>query len=288
MTRTETAGAGRRNVRWGPVLNRARDIVNDYDTLVTLRQLFYRLVAELLIPNTRSKYTYLSKLTAEARRVGDFPDLVDRGRGIVADLTFSNPDAALAYTTRIYRRDRTEGQPVSLYLGVEKAGIVNQLDAWFGELGLPILSLGGYASQSFVDEVRDDVAAQKRPAVLLYAGDFDPSGIDIIRDFEERCDCFTEVRRIALNPEQVIEYNLPESVDPEVSEKLQRDPRFDRFVARFGRATQIELDALPPDVLRSLYSDAIDDFRDTSRFEALLAEEARERAALANLARRGA
>ena len=48
-------------------------------------------------------------------------------------------------------------QTVSLYLGVEKAGIVEQLQEWFGDLGVPVLALGGYGSQTYVDEVVADV-----------------------------------------------------------------------------------------------------------------------------------
>src|SRR5207249_5207910 len=53
------------------------------------------------------------------------------------------------------------------------------------------------------DLIRDDVWRQLRPAVLLYAGDFDSSGEDIFRDFVARTDCWTHTRRIALTAEQV-------------------------------------------------------------------------------------
>ena len=33
---------------------------------------------------------------------------------------------------------------------VEKAGMVVQLQDWFGDFGFPILALGGYSSQTFV------------------------------------------------------------------------------------------------------------------------------------------
>jgi hypothetical protein len=71
-----------RRTAWAPVLERARAIVESYDTAVTLRQLFYRLVSEGLISNTRSAYQNLSRLTAIARRAGTFPRLVDRTRRI--------------------------------------------------------------------------------------------------------------------------------------------------------------------------------------------------------------
>ena len=64
-------------VSWVLVLYEARAIVERYDTDVTLRQLFYRLVAQQLIPNLQPFYRRLSARTAEARRDGTFPDLTD-------------------------------------------------------------------------------------------------------------------------------------------------------------------------------------------------------------------
>ena len=264
------------HIKWGHVLDAAQEVVGSYDTPVTLRQLFYRLVAAQLIGNDQSCYRRLSAVTAEARRNGTFPDLSDRTRQIHQYRTFDSVAAASRYISRIYRRDRTEGQPVSIYCGVEKAGMVNQLDDWFGlRLGIPILALGGYASQSYVDDIVRHVEQQDRPAILLYAGDHDPSGWDIPRDFVDRTDCFDKVLRIALTPEQVAQYNLPESIGKET------DSRKTGFVERFGQLVQVELDALAPDVLRDLYDDAINEFWDRSIYDAVLVVEAQERAALA-------
>src|SRR5262245_1954774 len=68
----------------------------------------------------------------------------------------------------------------------------------FGNLGVPILAIRGYDSQTHVDEVVRHVDQCPRPAVLLYAGDFDPSGEDTGRDFVERTDCWSEVVHVAL------------------------------------------------------------------------------------------
>jgi hypothetical protein len=168
---------------WPELLVAAADIVDSYETGVTLRQLFYRLVAAKLLPNTTSAYKGLSSKTAEARRQGEFPDLIDRGRLIHRRAHWASPAEALQALARQYRQDRTEGQDVSVYIGVEKAGLVMQLESWFGDLGIPILALGGYSSQTYVDDVVADVEDQDRPAVLLYSGNFDPSGEDIDRDF---------------------------------------------------------------------------------------------------------
>jgi hypothetical protein len=262
-------------IRWGHVLIAARDIVESYDTGVTLRQLFYRLVAAQLIPNTPQAYKTLSAHTAVARRDGMFPDLIDRTRLIHEYRAFPSPHEARNYTARIYRRDRTEGQDVSVYLGVEKAGIVNQLDAWFGHpYGLPILSLGGYASQSYVTDTVRHVEAQNRPAVLLYAGDHDPSGWDIPRDFTKRTACWKHVDRVALTPELMEAHRLPEAFGKET------DSRKTGFIERFGKLVQVELDALAPDVLRALFADAIADYWDMSTYRGVLGREDAERAEL--------
>src|SRR5664280_1725602 len=97
----------------------------------------------------------------------------------------------------------------SVYLGVEKAGLVAQLEAWFGERGLPVLALSGFASESYARQVVDDVRMWRRPAILLYAGDFDPSGEDISRDFVARTGCWYKVIRVALTSGQVTEFDLP-------------------------------------------------------------------------------
>ena len=269
MTRTAV------RLNWQAILAQAGLIVQSYDTGVTLRQLFYRLLAAEFLPNSQSAYKTLSSRTADARRRGEFPDLIDRTRDIHRYQTFGGVDEARQWLRAIYRRDRTEDQSVSLYLGVEKNGIVEQLRSWFGNLGFPILALGGYSSQSYVADVIADVLEQERPAALIYSGDFDPSGEDIDRDFLARTQCFDHVVRVALTDEQVDDYRLP----PQPGKKT--DTRGASFVARHGRLVQVELDALPPDTLQDLYAQAIAQFFDRSVYESCLHKEREERLCLA-------
>jgi hypothetical protein len=283
---------------WSYILEHAATIVRSYSTRVTLRQLFYRLVADQTLRNTRSEYNSLSSQTAKARRQGDFPALMDRTRNIERWYPlFQSTEEATAWLKNRYRRDRTEGQEYSIYLAVEKAGIVNQLDEWFGdELGIPILPLGGYSSQTFVDDVYNDSRLPSRshyanriyqdngdgrefkglrPTVLIYAGDFDPSGEDIDRDFTERTACWDYVHRIALLPEQIDEYDLPPAMGK------ASDTRASQFIERHGELIQVELDALPPDTLQGLYQDAIDMYWNPDAHELVMQREEEERESLA-------
>lgn len=265
-------------IEWAPVVARAAQIVMSYDTGVTLRQLFYRLVSEEMLPNTHTAYQTLSARTAEARRAGGFPRLLDRTRRIHRDLSFDGPADARAWLAGIYQRDRAEGQPYAVYLGVEKHGMVEQLKWWFGKYGVRVLALGGYASQSYVDDVADDIRADAesdhRPAVLIYAGDWDGSGEDIDRDFLARCGLFAETVRVALNEDLVRRYHLPELPGK------ARDPRARGFEERNGRLVQVELDALAPDVLRNLYRAALDQYLDMDMYESVLEQEKSDRATL--------
>lgn len=259
-------------VQWADVVVIAAAIVKQYDTGVTLRQLFYRLVSAQHIPNTQAAYSRLSKVTAQARRDGWFPDLIDNTRGIQVPMSWEEPKDAINDIIGAYRRDRTEGQEYTIYLGVEKNALRVQLQGWFQERGIPVLAFGGYPSQTFVNDIIDDIDRHGRPAVLLYGGDFDATGVDILRDFRKRtAGCWAETTRIALNEDQIAEHSLP----PLPGKSW--DPRADNFIAMYGELIQVELDALPPDVLKKIYEDAIGEYWNSDAYDKSIAQEEEDR-----------
>jgi hypothetical protein len=261
-----------RGLGWTEILEDAASIVDSYGTNVTLRQLFYRLVSKGSLRNTVNDYGQLSSRTAEARRQGTFPSLLDRTSEIVRHRFWESPRELLEQARRQYRRDRTEGQEHQVWVVIEKAGLLEQLRTWFGdERGLPMAALSGYASQTDVDDIHDAVDSDGRPAVLLYGGDFDPSGEDIFRDFTERTDCWDDEIRVVLTAEQVERYQLPEYPGK------RSDARAGRFVARHGRLVQVEMDALDPNDLRDLFTTALDSYFDQSAFVSVMERERVER-----------
>jgi hypothetical protein len=267
------ARAGKR-LNWPPILDRAAEIIEETlaseGVRLTLRGLFYRLVSEALIPNLHARYKYLSSETAELRRLGRFPDLHESVRQIVVPDSWVSPQEALADLRDWYRRDRTEGQERTIILGVEKAAQRDYLSSWFDEFGLPVVAMAGYSSQTLMNKVLRYVEGHDRPAVVLYAGDFDSSGEDMDRDLGARLPG-VELRRVALTPEQVQEFALP------VMEGKATDSRAASFAARHGRLVQVELEALPPADLHRLYDEALAPVWDMSTFEASLAREQAER-----------
>jgi hypothetical protein len=108
--------------------------------------------------------------------------------------------------------------------------------------------------------------------MILYVGDFDPTGEDIERDMADRVGRPDGVERVAVTPEQVRAYLLSPMPGND------SDPRAHGFVERHGRLIQVEVEALDPNDLRALIDDALDPYRDREAFEnAVAREEARPR-----------
>jgi hypothetical protein len=80
--------------------------------------------------------------------------------------------------------------------------------------------------------------------VVLYAGDFDATGEDIVHNFEVQLTARGvenwTLERVALTDEQVAEYDLPEA------EGKKTDPRAAAFAERHGKLVQVEVEALDP------------------------------------------
>jgi hypothetical protein len=283
-------------VNWLLVLDEARRIIAGYERRITLRQLFYRLVAKGVLENTRGYYQRLSKYTAAARREREnpFPALIDRTRSIRRAMSWDSTEDAMDCIARNYRRDRTEGQPVALYLGVEKDADADLLYEWFGEpLGIPIVALGGFDSQSHLDEVIADAReqAKTRPVVMLYAGDYDCSGKKIAEDFRDRGDWPGEFIELVLTPDQIDRYVRPSGLP--VLANPKQDPRRKWFIAKYGAENlrrwgienpQVEMDALEPDVLYAIFEDAINRYFNQDAYDAVMKAEAEERGRLTRLA----
>ncbi|MCX4665031.1 hypothetical protein [Streptomyces uncialis] len=272
----------RERVRWPAVVERARQIVEGYEGGVTLRQVMYRLVSEGVLPHTPSMYRHLSSHLAKARREGRFPDLVDTLREVHVPPSWPDANVFLREAVGWFGLDRTQGQTHALYVAAEKDTLRQLLTGWLTPYGIPVLVVRGFGSQSYVDVVRDRVAADPRDAHLLVVGDFDASGADIERDFIARTACWHHTRRVLLTHDQVRQYGLPETGGK------HGDPRWPSFARRHGfdpaRPVQWEVEALEPAELRRLVLAAIDPYIDRTVLNEQMAREDEQRRALMDLA----
>jgi hypothetical protein len=268
-------------IKWAPVVARAKEIVEGFNTPITLRRLFYLLVSEHVIPNRAKVYSGLSDKTAKARRNGDFPELSDLTCELYQPTSWSSPTSILDSAMRQYRRDRTVGQKYQIYVGVEKNGLRPTLQKWFDEYGVQVFAVGGYESVSFETDINDAIMEDDRPAVLLYGGDLDPSGVDIFRNLVRYTGPWEHTERVAITWEQTEENNIPRSPF------AKNDSRNDSFLAEYGALFQVEidaLDALAPGKMQEFYMDAFMEYWDDAAFEAVLTRERSERERLTEFA----
>jgi hypothetical protein len=263
-------------VDWATIVTKARVIVSRYDTGVTLRQLFYQLVSNQTLPNSEYAYKKLSERTAAARRMiaNPFPDLLDLVPHAYQLSAWGNSADFAAEAIPQFHLDRTLGQPYAIWLVVEKNGIVAQLKSWFSRYGIHIVGLGGFASQTLCGMIKSMVEVDGRPAVLIYAGDHDASGDELEADFVVRTGCWTEHVRIALTKAQIAEFHLP------INPGRPKDKRQRKFCLRHGydpqKPVQVELDALSPETLRTLYQNAFDAYWDVEAYGKMLSAEEAE------------
>lgn len=261
------------------------DARRDGWTSMTLRQLYYQFVARAFIPNSVAEYKRLGRIVTDARYGGfiAWTAIEDAGRN-----SYHFPERATAETVLdgIERRltvDPWADQDVYVEVWVEKQALEATIARPCGRLNTPYMACKGYlsASEAWRASLRFQRAIQngKRP-VLLHLGDHDPSGIDMTRDNGDRLEEFLrmgiEVRRIALNMDQVQQYNPPPNPAKE------DDSRFPGYRAKYGENSW-ELDALNQNVIGEIITGNLRSFIDQEKWDAAMATQAARREPLAKL-----
>lgn len=268
----------------------AAGIIAEYEAegyVLTLRQLYYQFVARGLRENTDKSYKSLGKVISEARLAGmlSWDSIEDRGRNLSTWLINENERRVFNGIEMNFALDFWERQDVYVEAWIEKDALSSVLERPCGRYRVPYMACKGYLSASEAyragkrfERMLDD----GRRCVLLHLGDHDPSGIDMTRDNSDRlellanCDRggrYVEVKRLALNMDQVREFRPPPNPT-----KIT-DSRADDYIKRFGR-TSWELDALEPAVIDELVTEALTDLIDPHVWKAAEAEETERRATL--------
>ena len=254
-------------------------MVDDYERKgyrMTLRQLFYQLVSHDILPNDQKKYKKLSTIIKDARMAGliDWDVIEDRIRIPTMPSEFENISHLVNVAISSYRRDRWENQEYYVEVWVEKDALSGVLEPVTRKYHVHLLVNRGYSSTSALHEsVLRIKEQQDKECVILYLGDHDPSGKNMITDIRNRLEqfqCDATVRDVALTMQQIRQYNLP----PNPAKKS--DPRSDKYIKRHGNLSW-ELDALTPEVLNQLVSSHIEEFLDMDEYQKIINQEEEEK-----------
>ncbi len=252
----------------GVIIPKVKDLLQNYDYRPTVRQIFYRLVAALLIPNTKSAYKYLDKILVVAREKGTIDPLAfadrkressrgDYGWQGPTDFTEDQKDA-FARSWQFYTRPLWTSQQIVPIIWLEKGALFPAVTQIADRYRVKVFEEIGYSSCTQIYEAIPEF--QSNNVVVLKLGDYDPSGEDIARSLKERLEKYgagqPEFIPLALTKEQTIAYRLPTQM------AKKSDPRFKAFVEKHGTDRVVELDALPPPVLEKIITEKIESYID--------------------------
>lgn len=268
------SGIGRcavgRHAKTLALLEAAREVLAAHNPM-TVRQVYYQLVSRQVIENTRSQYQAVSNLLVDARKEGDIPWqwIEDRLRRPRRVSMWPGLTEFWATVKASYRRDVWAEQSGYVECWCEKDALSGIFEDILQDYGVTLNVGRGYdgwdsiknAANRYFD--RDDVT-------IIYFGDFDPSGEDMVRSLEERLNffgVFPDVIKCALTFEDITAYSLP----PDFTKST--DTRRAGFVAKYGDVS-VELDALPVEVLQQRIRDEVESRMDMGALEATRQTEA--------------
>lgn len=249
---------------------------------LTIRQLYYQLVSGNVIKNVPQEYKSLVDLMTKARLAGliDWEAIEDRTRNVQIPTTWENLPQILEAAYRGYKENPWEKQENYVEVWVEKEALSNVLDRacddfrvpWFCCKGYPSLSEMWRTSLRLLRQAHPSNGGSGKQVTILYLGDHDPSGIDMVRNLRDRLKLLTyeldmDIMRIALNMAQIEEYALPPNPAKET------DSRSPGYVEKYGNESW-ELDALKPQLLVDLIQDNLRGLIDNEAWGMSAVEEA--------------
>ena len=256
------------------VIDKANEIVEEYAAqgfILTLRQLYYQFVARGLLPNHQRSYKRLGAIVNDGRLAGliDWKYITDRTRNMRHNSHWTKPGDIIESAAESYQLDKWIGQSHHVEVWIEKDALIGVIEGVCSRLDVPFFSCRGYTSQSEMWGAGQRLARahrQHKTPIVIHLGDHDPSGVDMTRDVQDRLEllagCDIHVDRIALNMDQVEQYNPPPN-----PAKIT-DSRANGYIAKHGEDSW-ELDALEPAVMVDLIEKTIRSYMDEDLWQAV-------------------
>jgi hypothetical protein len=268
-------------------IGQANEIIESFRArgfVLTLRQCFYQHVARGLLENTQGEYKRLGDVVKSGRRAGliDWDAIEDRTRYVRESASWGSPSELIEAAAEGYREDLWRDQAFRVEVWIEKDALLGVIEGVCEEWRAPYFACRGNNSESEQYKAGKRFAAYREMGVtpiVLHLGDHDPNGLDMTRDNRDRLSMFAggpvEVRRLALNMDQIERYRPPPNFAKEA------DSRYSAYAAKYGSECW-ELDALDPTVIADLIGDEIEGLIDRDPWNAAKAQELDRRERLAN------
>ena len=258
------------NGKW--ILDNSIEICAKYEHgELTIRGLHYQLVGRGM-SNTNRHYKRVVSVMGKARR-----------DGIISYYQFSDHDREMSLLTKhedknygveveeakeaidtwmnSYYRNRWDGQTWMPEIWIEKKALIGAFKKICERNRVGLAACKGYPSLTFLNDAAARFSGCGKSPLIIYFGDYDPSGEDIPRSIQSNLyndfDVSVTVERVALMEHQVIEMKLPPAPAKETDSRTKN----------WDGLGQVELDAVPPEILQDMTQAAINKYFDVVKHE---------------------
>lgn len=250
-----------------------------------VRHVFYRMTDPRLsepVEKSDRGYRHVQERCVQLRRAGRLPyaGIADMSRRGYFTHTYDDASDFLRRVYSLYRADIWRDAPSRCEVWCESRSIASVIMNDCDELAVDLYPCGGFSSLSFVYNAAavNNSLGDTRPLWVFYIGDYDPAGVLIDQSLESELRRHLEssipliFMRIAINKEQIEDYDLPEKPRKAGDKRSQE-----------VKAT-VEAEAMPAHVLRSILRDWIERLLPEDALRVAKVAEESERAHLLEMA----
>lgn len=271
---------------WSPqpatlaLLAQVNEVLAEYAAYLplTIRQIFYRLVGSRGYAKTEQAYARLCEMLNRARRDMriSFSAIRDDSADITTTTGWSSAADLIAQwhgDAEQFRLDRQLGQLSRLLIMVEAAGMKPQIEAAVRDWGIPVIGSGGFDSLTAKHDLAQALGQHDGITEVLHIGDLDPSGVHLFLSMAEDVEALIDdldlpgtakFTRLAVTHAQVAALGLT-TAPPKATDGRAFD----------GETVQAE--AIAPDELARIVTDAVQSRIDHKVLRQLLDSETRTR-----------
>lgn len=257
----------------------------------TLRFLYYRIIEEsgLLLPHTKNTYDSFIRILTRARK-----DYHNTDYDVFRELIIDDTRNRTIEQFKDWQEVDEDRLKLYVRVGLTEYRTIYPFDkyveVWFEDDGsyqmyrhipkryrISTECLGGNlitnSVYGIVDRIRSRALSKNlKDIVILYCGDFNPSGNRKIYNLQSAIADFglnANVYKVLVTPPQIKKYNiLPDPESPKTEERIQkakRDPLIRWFIEKYGsNVFDVNAQALNLDLTEKLITSAIEHFIDAS------------------------
>lgn len=245
---------------------------------MTVRQTYYQLFSGGWVDNSEASYRQVVGALKDGRHYGFIPwaHIEDRQRKPHEVQQWDDLAGFLKAVRRSYKRNVWQNQPVYLEMWVEKSALSGVFDDVLRDWGVTLNVGRGYDGWSSIYEAAErfrEARDRGQDTHVVYWGDYDPSGLQMEVSLRERLaqlGARPRWERGGIDRDDIDEHDLP----PEPGKRT--DSRAEWMVENYGELIQVELDALPMDVLKGYIEESVRQVIDLDAYHETISDQENE------------